>query len=314
MTPLLLIISIKLIPVFSQLDQHTFRKFSIRCRVNWALWGRSEGARELGFLLDIRGSAPVHDPQDVQPRSPGVSLFFVLLRHGVCQYVNSLTSLTIRRLFHSSPLPLGRLCVDIVRDSSLAHGWFHHFWCYAGKLGNDEGLCTTPKPQSQTNASSNLNNQPFTQTSVTFEFAWRCSQKNGISTEKIIFSMTFNYLTGLLLPAAVIILYSDEIVYRFDLSLIFRVVLCLAVSDVLFYYSHRFLHRQMPHVWIFFASIPAKLPYPLPAVALLPLHVARCSLSVTRCLLSVACRPLPVVWPAVRCLLRALFFLRWVID
>jgi hypothetical protein len=61
----------------------------------------------------------------------------------------------------------------------------------------------------------------------------------------------FNVFTGTLLPAVVVIYGVGPIEYRFDFSLVWHVVACLATSDVLFYFSHQYLHRHMPQVHLF---------------------------------------------------------------
>eukprot|EP01127_Copromyxa_protea_P021013 TRINITY_DN7122_c0_g1_i2.p1 TRINITY_DN7122_c0_g1~~TRINITY_DN7122_c0_g1_i2.p1 ORF type:complete len:209 (+),score=21.40 TRINITY_DN7122_c0_g1_i2:36-629(+) len=73
-------------------------------------------------------------------------------------------------------------------------------------------------------------------------------EKNGISRLRALGTVAFNVMSGTLFPAIVVIYWVGPVEYRFDLSLVFTVLICLAVSEVLFYYSHQYLHRNLPHL------------------------------------------------------------------
>lgn len=76
-------------------------------------------------------------------------------------------------------------------------------------------------------------------------------EKNGFSRSRVATIAFLNYSLGTIVPALVVCGYLHQqvvIPYRFDFTLVWHVGFCLAVSEVLFFYSHRYMHQHMPQV------------------------------------------------------------------
>jgi len=76
-------------------------------------------------------------------------------------------------------------------------------------------------------------------------------RQNGFSYSFIFFASSFNFVTGLI-PNYIGVRYlvPEDQPYFISLSHILPVVVNLAITDVLFYLSHRHLHQKLPHLHV----------------------------------------------------------------
>eukprot|EP01127_Copromyxa_protea_P019551 TRINITY_DN6382_c0_g1_i2.p1 TRINITY_DN6382_c0_g1~~TRINITY_DN6382_c0_g1_i2.p1 ORF type:complete len:193 (-),score=4.57 TRINITY_DN6382_c0_g1_i2:81-659(-) len=73
-------------------------------------------------------------------------------------------------------------------------------------------------------------------------------ERNGISTANAIASSAWNTLSSQVFICYLLIHHIGPVEFRLDFSLVATVLVCLTVSDIVFYYSHRLLHRALPQM------------------------------------------------------------------
>jgi len=72
--------------------------------------------------------------------------------------------------------------------------------------------------------------------------------KNGYTPTQIWPLLIYNFFSGMLLPALIVVWYSNEIKYYFDFLILVKLAFILACTDYVFYIVHKYLHQSLPNI------------------------------------------------------------------